>query len=174
MAVLSDTVLIPRQARSAYYGVHMPDESYFVVRGPVEPGDQRGRELGFPTANIALRDQRGELGDGVWAGWAERPDGTRVAAAVSVGRRPTYYGADGYRLVEAFLLDFHGDLYGETLTVWLGSRLREQKAYGSSGELIDALAHDVQATRDWVARHPAVALPALGTPPPDGEVLRVG
>ncbi|GAA3530719.1 riboflavin kinase [Amycolatopsis ultiminotia] len=149
-------------------------ESYFVVRGPVEPGDKRGRELGFPTANIALRNQSGELGDGVWAGWAERSDGTRVAAAVSVGRRPTYYGADGYRLVEAYLLDFTGDLYGETLTVWLGRHLRDQKAYGSAEELIEALAVDVEAARDWVANHPAAALPALGTPPPDGEVRRLG
>ncbi|MBB4684865.1 riboflavin kinase [Amycolatopsis jiangsuensis] len=152
----------------------MADESYFVVRGRVEPGDQRGRELGFPTANIALRDQRGELGDGVWAGWVERPDGTRVAAAVSVGRRPTYYGADGYRLVEAFLLDFAGDLYGESLTVWLGRHLREQKAYGSAEELIEALARDVETTRGWVAEHPAATLPSLSAPPPDGEVLRVG
>ncbi|WP_033296036.1 riboflavin kinase [Amycolatopsis jejuensis] len=155
----------------------MADErggTFFVVRGPVEPGDKRGRELGFPTANIALRDQRGELGDGVWAGWAERADGTRVAAAVSVGRRPTYYGADGYRLVEAYLLDFEGDLYDERLTVWLGSHLRDQEAYGSAQELIDALARDVARTREWVAAHPAGDLPGLGTPPPDGEVRRIG
>ncbi|WP_037369859.1 riboflavin kinase [Amycolatopsis orientalis] len=150
------------------------DGTFFVVRGPVEPGDKRGRELGFPTANIALRDQRGELGDGVWAGWAERADGARVAAAVSVGRRPTYYGADGYRLVEAFLLDFEGDLYGERLTVWLGKHLRNQQAYGSSQELIDALGRDVAATREWVAAHPADALPKLAELPPDGEVQRLG
>ncbi|MFI5612211.1 riboflavin kinase [Amycolatopsis sp. NPDC051903] len=155
----------------------MADEhggTYFVVRGPVEPGDKRGRELGFPTANIALRDQSGQLGEGVWAGWAERADGTHVAAAVSVGRRPTYYGADGYRLVEAHLLDFKGDLYGETLTVWLGEHLRDQEKYGSGEELIAALDRDVAAARKWVDDHPAARLPDLGTPPPEGEVRRIG
>ena len=77
-----------------------------MVRGTVEPGDQRGRELGFPTANIALSDQSGSVGDGVWAGWVRRADGTHIPAAISVGRRPTYYGADGYRLLEAHLLEF--------------------------------------------------------------------
>ncbi|MGW4488160.1 riboflavin kinase [Amycolatopsis sp. NPDC004368] len=150
------------------------DGTFFVVRGPVEPGDKRGRELGFPTANIALRNQSGQVGDGVWAGWAERADGTHVAAAVSVGRRPTYYGADGYRLLEAHLLDFKGDLYGETLTVWLGAHLREQQKYNSGEELIEALDRDVAAARKWVDEHPASELPDLGTPPGDGEVRRLG
>ena len=145
---------------------------YFVVRGKVEPGDQRGRELGFPTANIALSDQSGTIGDGVWAGWAERGDGSRVAAAVSVGRRPTYYGADGYRLLEAHLLDFTGDLYGETLVVWLGAHLREQQAYASAEDLITALKNDIAAATQWAAEHPAAELPAAGTAA-DGEVLRV-
>ena len=57
----------------------MPE--YFVVRGTVESGDKRGRELGFPTANIALRDQDGSLGDGVWAGWIGRPDKENANAA---------------------------------------------------------------------------------------------
>jgi riboflavin kinase/FMN adenylyltransferase len=150
------------------------DGTFFVVRGPVEPGDKRGRELGFPTANIALRDQSGQVGDGVWAGWVERANGTFVAAAVSVGRRPTYYGADGYRLVEAHLLDFADDLYGETLTVWLGRHLRDQLKYTSAEALIEALARDVAAAREWVAGHPVTGLPALGSPPPDGEVRRLG
>ncbi|WP_328607883.1 riboflavin kinase [Amycolatopsis sp. NBC_00345] len=150
------------------------DGTFFVVRGPVEPGDKRGRELGFPTANIALRDQSGQVGDGVWAGWVERSNGTFVASAVSVGRRPTYYGADGYRLVEAHLLDFADDLYGETLTVWLGRHLRDQQKYTTAEALIEALAGDVAATREWVAGHPVTALPALGSPPPDGEVRRLG
>ncbi|ANN16560.1 riboflavin kinase [Amycolatopsis orientalis] len=146
---------------------------YFVVRGQVEKGDQRGRELGFPTANIALRDQDGQIGDGVWAGWAERADGTRIAAAVSVGRRPTYYGADGYRLVEAHLLDFAGDLYGETLTVWLGHHLREQEAYPSSEALIVALTKDIADAAAWAADNPAAALPNPGDAG-DGVVRRVG
>jgi FAD synthase len=148
----------------------MPE--YFVVRGPVESGDKRGRELGFPTANIALRDQAGSVGDGVWAGWVRRADGTHIPAAISVGRRPTYYGADGYRLLEAHLLAFTGDLYGETLVVWLGSHLREQQAYASVEDLITALKNDIAAATQWTAEHPAASLPAAGESAP-GEVRRV-
>jgi riboflavin kinase/FMN adenylyltransferase len=126
-----------------------------VVRGVVEPGDQRGRTLGFPTANVALLDQAGEVGDGVWAGWVERADGTLVPAAISVGRRTTYYGARGDRLLEAHLLDFHDDLYGEVLTVLLVRHLREQQAYDSSDSLIAALKNDVAATRAWSVSAPA-------------------
>jgi len=122
-----------------------------TVRGVVEPGDQRGRELGFPTANIAMPDEVGEVGDGVWAGWIERADGTRLTAAVSIGRRATYYGTDGHRLLEAHVLDFQGDLYGETLTVRLGRHLRDQRAFESSEALIAALVDDVAATRSWAA-----------------------
>ncbi|MCR6485935.1 riboflavin kinase [Amycolatopsis sp. OK19-0408] len=145
---------------------------YFVVRGAVEHGDERGRELGFPTANIALRDQAGSVGDGVWAGWVRRADGTHVPAAISVGRRPTYYGADGYRLLEAHLLDFAGDLYDETLVVWLGSHLRDQEAYASAEDLITALKSDIAAATQWAAAHPAAALPAVEESAP-GEVRRL-
>ena len=145
---------------------------YFLVRGTVEPGDQRGRELGFPTANIALRDPAGSVGDGVWAGWVGRAAGSRIPAAISVGRRPTYYGADGYRLLEAHLLDFAGDLYGETLVVWLGSHLRDQQAYASAEDLITALKNDIATARRWTANHPAASLPAAGESPL-GEVRRV-
>lgn len=148
----------------------MPE--YFVVRGTVEHGDERGRELGFPTANIALRDQDGSVGDGVWAGWVQRGDGTRVAAAVSVGRRPTYYGADGYRLLEAHLLEFAGDLYDETLVVWLGAHLRDQQAYSSAEDLITALKNDIAVATQWTAEHPAASLPEPGDSPL-GEVRRV-
>ncbi|MEV4142317.1 riboflavin kinase [Amycolatopsis sp. NPDC049691] len=145
---------------------------YFVVRGTVEHGDERGRELGFPTANIALRDQAGSIGDGVWAGWVRRADGTHLPAAISVGRRPTYYGADGYRLLEAHVLDFTGDLYGETLVVWLGSHLREQQKYASAEDLITALKNDIAAAGQWTAEHPAASLPSAGESPL-GEVRRV-
>jgi riboflavin kinase/FMN adenylyltransferase len=148
----------------------MPE--YFVVRGAVEHGDERGRELGFPTANVALRDQDGSVGDGVWAGWVQRGDGTRVAAAVSVGRLPTYYGADGYRLLEAHLLEFTGDLYDETLVVWLGAHLREQQAYASAEDLITALKNDIDAATRWTAEHPAAALPEPGDSPL-GEVRHI-
>ncbi|MEV6627032.1 riboflavin kinase, partial [Amycolatopsis sp. NPDC051114] len=101
-----------------------------------------------------------------------RADGSRVPAAISVGRRPTYYGADGYRLLEAHLLDFTGDLYGETLVVWLGSHLRDQQAYASAEDLITALKTDIAAATQWTAAHPAAGLPPAGESPL-GEVRRI-
>jgi cysteine desulfurase family protein (TIGR01976 family) len=133
-----------------------------TVRGVVEPGDQRGRTLGFPTANIALPDEAGDVEDGVWAGWVERADGTRLTAAVSIGRRPTYYGSDGLRLIEAHVLDFDGDLYGEVLTVYLRCHLRAQRAFDSGDALIAALAEDVAATRIWSEAATGELIPADG------------
>jgi FAD synthase len=82
-----------------------------LIAGTVEHGDQRGRELGFPTVNLPIEE--GIVGDGVWVGTVTLGDGSAYAATVSVGRRVTFYGRNGFRLVEAYLLDFSGDLYGQ-------------------------------------------------------------
>ena len=119
-----------------------------VVRGGVERGDQRGRTLGFPTANLAITDDA--VLDGVWAGWVERPR-PRHVAAVSVGRRPTFYGRHGFRLLEAHLLDFDADIYDEVVDVWLVHRLRGQRRFAGVGDLTAQLAADVAATRAWAA-----------------------
>ncbi|PRY18318.1 riboflavin kinase [Kineococcus rhizosphaerae] len=124
-----------------------------VVTGVVVPGDQRGRLLGFPTANVAVPHHA--LQDGVWAGTVlldPAPDGTPGTlhvAAVSVGHRPTYYGKDGERLLEANLLDFDGDLYGRRVQIDLHVRLRPQRRYSGSTELVEQLHRDVQDTRRW-------------------------
>lgn len=78
-----------------------------VARGRVAHGDARGRELGFPTANLSTD---GDALDGVWAGRLERADGTRHVAAISIGARPTFYGNCGRRLLAAHVLDFARDL----------------------------------------------------------------
>ena len=91
-----------------------------VIEGFVEHGDERGRRLGFPTAN--LHDVSAVGLDGVYAATFQidpANDGPRYVAAVSVGRRPTYYGRHGVRLLEAHVLDFHGDLYGRRVRVEL-------------------------------------------------------
>src|SRR5690606_38591607 len=85
----------------------------YDARGRVDRGDQRGRDLGFPTANVAVPDEIQLPADGIYAGWYERPDGSTVAAAISLGRRPTFYEDQPTSLLEAHLLDFSGDLYGE-------------------------------------------------------------
>ncbi len=111
----------------------------------VTAGDQRGRKLGFPTANVAIGADV-ELADGVYAGFVDLEDGTRYSAAISVGRRPHYY-AGGERLVEAYLLDFEGDLYGRKISVLIGQLVREQRSFGSEDELVKQIGRDVEAVR---------------------------
>ncbi len=122
-----------------------------IVCGLVCHGDQRGRELGYPTINLALPDDSLAMaGDGVWAGRCILADGRTMAAAVSIGRRATFYGRAGVRLLEQ-LLDFAGDLYDQTVTVRLDHWIRGQASFSSKEELIEALSGDVLATRSLVA-----------------------
>src|SRR4029077_7573296 len=88
------------------------------VRGVVETGDGRGgKVLGFPTANVAVPADILLPADGIYAGWYERADGSIHAAAISLGRRPTFFPEGGPRLLEAYVLDFGGDLYEERARV---------------------------------------------------------
>jgi riboflavin kinase/FMN adenylyltransferase len=135
-----------------------------VVRGVVEHGDQRGRLLGFPTANLSIEGV--VIPDGVWAGWFERASGERHGAAISIGSRPTFYGRDGARLIEVHVLDLDADLYDEVVTVWLVTRLRAQRRFKSIEALVEQLRADVTASRAWCT---------AGWQPDDTEVpLRVG
>ncbi|WP_129656877.1 riboflavin kinase [Rothia halotolerans] len=115
-----------------------------TVTGTVVPGDQRGRVLGFPTANIAV-SERSDL-DGVWAGTVEFSDGSVNPAAVSIGRRRTFYDADGELLLEAFLIGYSGDLYGLTLRVHLQEFLRGQEGFPSIEALTEQMHRDVART----------------------------
>ncbi|MGD0742524.1 MAG: riboflavin kinase [Acidimicrobiales bacterium] len=118
-----------------------------VVEGIVVEGDHRGRELGFPTANLTPGEGKGCPEDGVYAGYVIRADGTRHASAISVGRRPTYYDDEGLLVVEAHLLDFDGDLYGERLIVHIDEFIRGQLRFDSVEELRQKIADDVVAVR---------------------------
>jgi hypothetical protein len=124
--------------------------STVVIEGFVEHGDERGRQLGFPTAN--LHDVSAVRLDGVYAATFQidpAGSGPRYVAAVSVGRRPTYYGRHGVRLLEAHLLDFHGDLYDRWVRVELRIRLRPQHRFTDTPTLVRQLRLDVEATRAW-------------------------
>ena len=110
------------------------------VEGIVVSGDARGGTLGFPTANLRVDPNVLVPAYGIYAGFAE---GTR--SAVSVGTNPHYGGKE--RRIEAFLLDFEGDLYGRRLVIELWSRLRDEQAFASEAELIDQIARDVEQTR---------------------------
>jgi riboflavin kinase/FMN adenylyltransferase len=110
----------------------------FMVEGEVVSGDQRGRELGFPTANIIPDDRLAIPGHGVYAAFANG-----VPAAVNVGVRPTFESGRGV-LIETYLIDFEGDLYGTELRVAFVERLRGEKRFASVEELIAQMRIDVE------------------------------
>ena len=117
------------------------------VRGTVERGDARGRELGFPTANVGVPANICLPVDGVYAGTFEGADGVSRPAAISAGRRPTFYAEAGMFLVEAYVLDFAGDLYGQQARVRFTHRLRGQERFDSVDDLIAQMGRDVERVR---------------------------
>jgi riboflavin kinase/FMN adenylyltransferase len=124
--------------------------SPFTVDGVVSTGDQRGRTLGFPTANLVPRDGYATPGHGVYACRVRTDDGAWHAAATNVGVRPMFESGLG-ELIEAYLLDFDGDLYGRPLRVEFLRRLRGEKRFDSVDALIDQMHRDVEATRGVTA-----------------------
>jgi riboflavin kinase/FMN adenylyltransferase len=121
------------------------------VRGVVRHGDKRGRELGFPTANLGVPSDILLPADGIYAGWYERPDGTVHPSAMSIGRRPTFYAESDQRLLECYLLDFDGDLYGEAARVRFVQRLRGEEKFESVTGLVEQMGRDVARTRTLLA-----------------------
>ena len=116
----------------------------YAVTGTVEHGDRRGTALGFPTVNLAVAHNRLLPRDGIYAMWAEVNE-TRVMAAASLGIRPTLGG--GERRLEAFLLDWSGDLYGDRVRVEFVKRVRDELRFASAAELAEQISRDVQETR---------------------------
>jgi riboflavin kinase / FMN adenylyltransferase len=120
----------------------------YELRGVVTPGDRRGGpELGFPTANVAVPGDVLLPADGIYAGWYERPGGEVHPAAISLGRRPTFYVEAHASLLEAHLLDFSGDLYGEHARVRFASRLRGEVRFDSVEALIEQIGRDCDDAR---------------------------
>ncbi len=120
----------------------------FQARGKVVTGDQRGRLLGFPTANVEVTNAMCLPADGVYAGWYERPDGETYPCAINLGRRPTFYEHADHSLLEAHLLDFDDDLYGETAKVCFAKFLRSERKFDGVDALIAQLAVDVGHARE--------------------------
>ena len=119
--------------------------STFQVSGVVAHGDQRGRRLGFPTANLIPEEELSYPGHGVYACLADgRP------AAVSIGVRPTFDTGRG-ELIEAYILDFDGDLYDRTLTLEFLERLRGERRFDSAEALQEQMRADVERTREIAA-----------------------
>jgi riboflavin kinase/FMN adenylyltransferase len=121
----------------------------YAVRGVVVKGDQRGRELGFPTANVPTDAMTAAPPDGVYAGWLRRLDtGERYPAAISVGTNPTFEG-ERYRRVESYVLDRTDlDLYGVEVEVSFVDWLRGMVAFDSIEALIEQMTTDVDRARE--------------------------
>ena len=119
----------------------------FMLEGEVVGGDRRGRELGFPTANLVPDDSLVVPAHGVYAAFANGNP-----AAVNVGIRPTFETGRGL-LIESFLIDFDADLYGQNLRVAFVKRLRGEKRFPSVEELVDAMKRDVEDAREVCAAY---------------------
>ena len=123
------------------------------VRGIVVRGAQRGRELGFPTANLETNPQGFVPADGVYAAWAT-VGGVRYPAAVSVGNNPTF-GGEIERVVEAHLIDVDVDCYDQLMTVEFVSFLRTMHRFGSGEELVEQMHRDIGDAREVLLAHPS-------------------
>ncbi len=121
------------------------------VRGVVAKGDQRGRQLGFPTANVMVPEFICLPADGVYAGAYVRPDGTAYRCAINLGRRPTFYEHADHSVLEAHLLDYDGDLYGEAAKVRFERRLRGERRFESLDALVEQMHLDIGAVRAGAA-----------------------
>ena len=117
------------------------------VRGIVGHGDGRARDLGFRTANLAVPQTICLPKDGIYAGWCRTPDGINRACAISLGRRPTFYEFAETSLLEAHLIDFEGDLYGQQLAVQFITHLRDELKFESVDALIAQMGKDVDQCR---------------------------
>ena len=122
----------------------------FELSGTVASGDRRGRELGFPTANIVPEETRACPGHGVYACIARGEAFGERVAAVSIGVRPTFVTGRG-ELIEAYLLDFDGDLYGSELRLRFLARLRGERRFEDPDALVEQMHRDVQRTREIAA-----------------------
>lgn len=125
------------------------------VRGEVVRGDGRGgAQLGMPTANVAVPEDIAVPAIGIYAGWCRRADGSLLPSAISVGVRPTFATTDAPPpppLVEAHVIDFDGDLYGERVGVAFADRLREERRFERVDDLVAQMWADVEAARRVVA-----------------------
>ncbi|HSJ20895.1 MAG TPA: bifunctional riboflavin kinase/FAD synthetase [Nocardioidaceae bacterium] len=125
----------------------------FTVRGEVVRGDERGRELGYPTANVPTTGMHAAPADGVYAGWLQRLDGEHdpLPAAISVGTNPTFDG-ERERRVESYVLDRDDlELYDVPVEVSFVARLRGMKRFDSVDDLVATMADDVRRARELLA-----------------------
>ena len=122
--------------------------SQYHLSGIVVHGQQLGRTLGFPTANLAVDTLKDVLPPaGVYAAWATLSDGSHYLSMVNIGYRPTVDNLSHTLTVEAYLDQFSGDLYGQMLSLQLVSRIRDERKMSSLQELQEQLARDLEQVR---------------------------
>ena len=119
----------------------------YEVRGVVVNGDKRGRMIGFPTANVEVPNAMCLPADGVYAGKFQCDDGSVHACAINLGRRPTFFEHADHSLLEAHLLDFDGDLYGQKVSVTFEHFLRSERKFDGLDAIKSQLQLDVAAAR---------------------------
>jgi len=119
----------------------------YEVRGVVVNGDKRGRTIGFPTANVEVPNAMCLPADGVYAGKFKCDDGSMHACAINLGRRPTFFEHADHSLLEAHLLDFAGDLYGQKVSVTFEHFLRSERKFDGLEAIKTQLQLDVAAAR---------------------------
>lgn len=133
----------------------------YTIPGRVVKGVQRGRSLGFRTANLRIDPQRALPKKGVYAAWAVL-HGERRECVVNVGTRPTFEDQD--LQIEAHLLDYEGDLYGKELGIEFVQRLREEKQFADTDALIDQVHRDISAAREILAQRQKKVLASRESP----------
>jgi riboflavin kinase/FMN adenylyltransferase len=119
----------------------------YEIRGTVVNGDKRGRTIGFPTANVEVPNAMCLPADGVYAGKFQCDDGSVHACAINLGRRPTFFEHADHSLLEAHLLDFAGDLYGQHVNVTFEHFLRSERKFDGLEAIKTQLQLDVAAAR---------------------------
>lgn len=128
----------------------------YEILGIVERGNGRGAKLNFPTANIAPSAKRVLPPAGVYAGYAQTENGGRYLAAINVGTSPTFKD-EVKPYIEAHLLDFDGNIYGQPLTVYFEKRLREEETFSSVEELMDTVQSNIKEVRELLGESPFLA-----------------
>jgi riboflavin kinase/FMN adenylyltransferase len=120
----------------------------YAVSGPVVRGNGRGKPMGYPTANVDVREDAAVPADGIYAGWLVRTGGERLPAAISIGTNPTFDGTE--RRVEAYAIDsgVDLDLYGERVSVEFAHWLRGMVRFEGVEPLVEQMGEDVRRTRD--------------------------
>ncbi|MEZ5309380.1 MAG: bifunctional riboflavin kinase/FAD synthetase [Microthrixaceae bacterium] len=141
------------------------------IDGPVVSGDQRGRTLGFPTANVAVPNEMLMPADGIYAGWlgVSAPSaGGPLRSAIYVGKRPTFYGDEAMTLLEVHVLDFDGDLYGREVSVTFDHLIRRDAKFASVEELTQQLQRDCEQARISLPEDPDHPIAGTGSIYPVG------